>query len=649
MDQDSLVHLFENSVNKFSKNVLFWEKKQEKYLAMTYQSAFSRVRDLAAGLLGCGLQKGDRVAILSEGRNDWVISELAIFYCRAISVPLSVRIEQPSDLAFRLQHSGCKAVIVSGKQQKKLYSVIRNIKAIEFVVLLDKDAEESATGIIQKEYYVEDLVAGGSVFNEKHPEVIEKAKNAIILEDYANICYTSGTTADPKGIILTHLNYLRNVQQASQMFDVPPDYTSLHILPWDHSFAHTVGIYTMIRNGASIASLKQGRTQNETLRNIPVCIKQIKPHFLLSVPALTKNFKKNIETSIRQKGIIIKLVFDLGLKIAIAYNREGENRGEGIVRFLKPFYRVFDAVVFSKIRESFGGRLKFLVGGGALLDIELQKFFYAIGIPVYQGYGLTEASPVISSNTPDFHRLGSSGKVVPLLDLKICDENGTELSIGQKGEIVVKGDNVMAGYWNNKAATDHSIRKGWLYTGDLGYIDADGYLYVLGRTKSLLIADDGEKFSPESIEESIVEKCPLIGQIMLYNNQKPYTVALVVLNKVKALSFLERHRLSAGSLHGQKALIKKVQQEIGNFLPGGEFQHIFPKRWLPSAFAILEEPFAESNGLMNSTMKVIRSAIVARYQPRIDLLYTPHGKDIFNEVNFMAVSKLKEPETADIN
>jgi long-chain acyl-CoA synthetase len=205
--------------------------------------------------------------------------------------------------------------------------------------------------------------------------------------------------------------------------DVPEWYTTLLILPWDHAFAHTAGIYTLIASGASMASIQVGKTPMETLKNIPQNIKEIKPVFLLSVPALAKNFRKNIESGVRQKGKLANMLFSAGLSVSYAYNGIGWDRGNGLRFLLKPLHSLFDTILYSKIRENFGGRLKFFIGGGALLDIELQKFFYALGIPMFQGYGLSEASPIISSNSESRHKLGSSGYLVDNLELKICDEN----------------------------------------------------------------------------------------------------------------------------------------------------------------------------------------------------------------------------------
>jgi long-chain acyl-CoA synthetase len=216
---------------------------------------------------------------------------------------------------------------------------------------------------------------------------------------------------------------------------------------------------------------------------------------------------------------------------------------------------------------------------------------------MYQGYGLTEAAPVISSNVPQKHKLGSSGIIVPDLKVKICDDKGNELPLGKKGEIVIKGENVMIGYWKNEKATEDTIKDGWLFTGDLGYMDEDGFLFVLGRNKSLLISSDGEKYSPEGIEEAITEQAKYIDQIMLYNNQSPYTIALVVPNKEAVMKWLKENNLSYGEVKGQESVLKLIESEIKEFLDGGKFAGLFPQRWIPSAIAVfLKQYFKNGKG-----------------------------------------------------
>ncbi len=391
------------------------------------------------------------------------------------------------------------------------------------------------------------------------------------------------------------------------------------------------GIYCMMGKGASLASIQIGKTGMETLKNIPVNIKENKPNLLLSVPALAANFKKNIEKGINDKGFFVKMLFKNALSISYKYNNDGFHKGPGLTSLYKPLIKLYDKILFSKIREGFGGRLDFFVGGGALLDIEYQRFFYAIGMPMFQGYGLTEASPIISSNSLAKHKLGSSGYLVKNMLLKICDEKGNELPVGEHGEIVIQGENVMQGYWNNPEATAQALRDGWLYTGDMGYMDSDGFLYVLGRFKSLLISDDGEKYSPEGIEEAYTGHCKYISQCMLYNNQNPYTIALIVPDKTQLLSHLKHKGLDPVSDEGVHEAIHCIGHELNRFRKHGHFSDMFPQRWLPAAIGILPAPFTEENLMINSTMKMVRGKITEHYTQLIDFLLTQEGKELYHK------------------
>ncbi len=633
----SLIRFFEENVEKYSTNIYLWEKLQEKYEGTTYQETRRQVHEFGAGLMQLGIRKGERVSLLADGRNSWVIGELGILYAGGVNVPLSIKLN-PEEIRFRLTHSGSKMVITSSTQAPKILEVIDRCPEITKVIFMDPMEEYSDSQV-----HFNEVRKIGREWLEvpANRKSFEEFTASITPSDYANICYTSGTTADPKGIILTHGNYVTNVYQSYSLMDIPQYYKTLLILPWDHSFAHTAGIYAFMGKGASIASVKVGKTPMETLRNIPICMKEIKPNLLMSVPALAKNFRKNIEKGIKEKGNMTEALFNFALRMAYSYNKEGYNKGLGVQKLKKPLLRLFDKILFSKVREAFGGELDFFIGGGALLDIELQRFFYAIGVPMYQGYGLSEASPIISSNSAARHKLGSSGYLVNNMDLKICDDDGNELPTGQKGEIVIRGGNVMHGYWKNETATMDAIRDGWLYTGDMGYMSEDGFLYVLGRFKSLLIADDGEKFSPEGIEEAISEQSKYIDQCMLYNNQKPYTVALIVPNQHALKVYLEDRNMSATTEEGKRAVLNLIENEVNEYRINGKYGHMFPHRWLPVALGVLNESFNESNGMMNSTMKIVRGKITERYQDLIDWLYTPMGKIVNNERNMEEVEKMK--------
>lgn len=632
----SIIQFFEENANKFANNVYLWEKPEDRYEGTTYAEVRKQVHEFAAGLLQLGLKEGDRVSLLSEGCNNWVISELGALYTGAINVPLSTKLNA-QEVKFRLNHSESRFIMVSAVQTPKLKEVIDECKSIEKIICFEKKEEYADNEIhfnqvknIGKEWLAE---AGNT-------EKFEKIFRGISPGHFANICYTSGTTADPKGIILTHGNYITNCYQGYSLIDIPPFWKTLLYLPWDHSFAHTAAIFAFMGKGASLASVKQGKTPMETLRNFPNNMREIKPNILLSAPAVSKNFKKNIEKGIREKGKFTSFMFDTGLKIAYAYNKEGYNKGKGAATLLKPLVKLFDKLVFSKIRDFFGGELEYFIGGAALLDIELQKFFYAIGVPVFQGYGLSEASPIISSNSKTNHKLGSSGKLVNNMEFKICDEDGNSLPVGERGEIVIKGGNVMHGYWKNEVATKETVRGGWLHTGDLGYLDEDGYLYVLGRFKSLLISDDGEKYSPESIEEAIMEQSKYIEQCILHNNQQPYTVGLIVPNQHSLKAYLDEKKISVDTEEGKRAVLMLIENEINEYRTNGKYGKMFPQRWLPVALGILDEGFTEENGLVNATAKVMRGKVIEKYSDLVEFLYTPVAKAISNERNIEAVERM---------
>ena len=624
----TIIQLFEKSVEQYPSNPFLWEKNEENYASQSYKELQTEVHLLAAGLYAMGIKKGDRIGLLSEGRNAWVLSELGILYTGAVNVPLSIKLDAQNELKFRLQHSESKRVIVSKNHLSKIRKIKNDLKLLEQIIVIDNDIE-----LESKEIYLSSVIELGQNLSEIDKKKLTQLCSSINADDYANISYTSGTTDAPKGIILSHYNYTCNVMQACSLMSIPPSYKTLLILPWDHSFAHTAGIYCFMLKGASIAAVQQGKSPMESLKNIPINIKEIQPDIILSVPALAKNFKKNIENRIKAKGAKTERIFNKALNVAYRYNGIGIDKGKGFRKLLKPAYKFYDKILFSKIRANFGGNLKFFIGGGALLDIELQRFFYSIGIPMYQGYGLSEASPIISSNAHHRHKLGSSGFLVNNIDFKICDTQGNSLPISEKGEIVIKGGNVMRGYWKNDKTSAETLKNDWLHTGDMGHIDEDGFLYVSGRFKSLLIANDGEKFSPEGIEEAFVNHSPYIDQCILYNNQNPYTIAMLVPNKTAIQSYLKKQGLDSKSDEGQIEALKRLQSELNKYKTGGKYQNMFPQRWLPTAVGILPEAFTEENKLVNSTMKIVRDKVVVYFRAYVDYLYTPNGKNILNSKN----------------
>lgn len=627
----TIIDFVEMYAAKYTDKTFLREKVDGKWTETSFTATRNEGRVLAAGFMSLGLQKGEKVAMIAEGRNQWIFTELGILYAGAVNVPLSFKLESDQDLLFRINHSDSRFVVASQSQIEKVRRVIDRCPAVEKVIVMDR------IPLKDNEMYLEDVRSAGLKFSVEHADLLEQRIASVKPDDYANISYTSGTTADPKGILLTHRNYTANVEQARSVIGVDEDSVMLIILPLDHCFAHVAGFYVMMSYGGSIATVPCGKSTVTLLKNIPIAISEVRPHVMLSVPTLSKNFKKNFEKAIRQKGSFVTWLYELGLRQAMAYNREYWNAGRPCITqwWRKPIISLVDKLVFSKIRESFGGRLQFFVGGGALLDIDLQKYFNAIGMPIFQGYGLSEATPVICANSAGHARFGSSGRTVEPMDIKICDEEGNALPAGETGEIVIRGENVMAGYWKNPEATAKTIIDGWLHTGDRGYLCKDDprYLYVTGRFKSLLIAADGEKYSPEGYEDNLAETSRYIDAAVLYNNQSPYTVVLVIPDKAALAEAVGKEGLDPSTDEGRRAMLRIIQSEVDTYRPGGKHAGLFPEKWLPAAIIVGDTPFTEQNGMLNTTMKMVRGKVEKFYADRIEYAMTPEGKQLFNEKN----------------
>ena len=631
----TIIDFVEKYTSVYADKTFLREKVDGKWTETSFRKTRNEGRILAAGFMSLGLQKGEKVAMISEGRNQWIFTELGILYAGAVNVPLSFKLESDQDLLFRINHSDSRFIVASQSQIAKVRRVIGRCPGIEKVIVMDR------IPLQENEIYLDEVREAGLKFAAAYPDQLEQRIASVKPDDYANISYTSGTTADPKGILLTHRNYTANVEQARSIIGVDEGSVMLIILPLDHCFAHVAGFYVMMSYGGSIATVPCGKSTVSLLKNIPVAISEVRPHVMLSVPTLSKNFKKNFERAIRQKGAFVEWLYEFGLRQAIAYNREYYNAGKPALKqfWRKPLISLVDKLVFSKIRESFGGRMQFFVGGGALLDIELQKYFNAIGMPIFQGYGLSEATPVICANSAGHARFGSSGRTVEPMDIKICDEEGNALPAGETGEIVIRGENVMAGYWKNPEATAKTIVDGWLHTGDRGYLCREDprYLYVTGRFKSLLIASDGEKYSPEGYEDSLADGSRYIEASVLYNNQSPYTVVLVIPDKAALADAVKKEGLDPASEEGRRAMLKIIQGEVDSYRPGGKHAGMFPEKWLPAAIIVGETPFTEQNGMLNTTMKMVRGKVEQFYADRIEYAMTPEGKQLFNEKNLEAL------------
>ncbi|NCN05043.1 MAG: AMP-binding protein [Spirochaetales bacterium] len=627
----------------FPNDGYLFEKTDAGWQGTTYQQTRERARAVAASLLSQDLF--GNIAIISEGRPQWVISELGILLAGGTTVPLSMKL-LAEEIPFRINHSDSKAIVISRNVSEKVMSVYSQYEKNPKIILLDSDHELAEE--LAKKHGLEvgkDLLLYQQLIDQgnealKIQEVqsqLAEIEKEIGPEDTATICYTSGTTGNPKGAMLTHENFHENVRQSTDLFFIPFGLKTLVILPIDHSFAHTIALYAALLRKLALYFVDARGGSMSILRNIPGNLKEVQPDFLLTVPSLTQNFMNRMITAIRKKDGIIEILFRRGLSSRIIMNGDGyKTRPNFLVRFLHFWpYSIANLLIFPRLRDVFGGKLQFCVSGGAYLDITQQQFFKAIGVPVYQGYGLTEASPVISTNREGLHKIGSTGTTVPRMEVKIIDDGGNEVPPGQKGQILVKGRNVMKGYYKNPQATEEVIKRGWLYTGDLGLLDPHGFLYVMGREKALLISADGEKYSPEEIEEAIVNTSPMIAQCMLYCDHKKYVSALITLDP-EGVEFVQKKK----GLGNETQLLDELVSEFHSYLSQSAYTDRFPKVWTPKTFLVLDQPFSEDNKMINSTMKLIRHKVLEAYGEKVEYMYSDPGEKPQNSLNLEALKKM---------
>lgn len=640
----TIIRMLDEAAKKYPKRAYTTKKEDKGWVGSTYSDINKLSDNFASFLLSNKIKKESTFGLLAEGRTEWIVAEMGLLKARSISVPLSIKLTS-EEIAFRLKHSEAKGIIASSNTLDNVCKALETMEDEKPLLYYLDELDDRLKRQIEKNNWKEGedfviyktVLAKGKEALKKDKELVKKSKEQINENDVANICYTSGTTGNPKGIMLTHLNYWANSHDAVTLFELPDEtFETLVVLPVDHSFAHTVAIYTSLLKGITLHFVDARGSNAAIVRNFPKNLVEVNPTFLLTVPSISGNFMKKMISGVAQKGKLINGIFQAGLKAGIKRNGDGYNRGSfatQVATFIP--YKLASLLVFPKLREIFGSRMLYCVGGGALLEARQQHFFAAIGVPVYQGYGLTEAAPIISSNSPLKYKFGTSGVVAPTVTCKIMVDDTTEAKVGQRGEIVIKGDNVMKGYFKNPEATKEALRKEgkdtWLWTGDLGYFDEDGFLVVTGRAKALLIAKDGEKYSPEEVEEVMYNNVDIINQLVVYNDHNPVTTALVTLQEDIVKQLLQENKID--NAEDALAFIIETLKTYE-----AEAKNIIPSQWLAATFALIEKPFSEEDGLVNSTMKLVRYKVIETYKERIDQMY--ESDELNNKLNLEVVKKL---------
>jgi long-chain acyl-CoA synthetase len=547
-------------------------------------------------LAGLGVGRGDKVAIISNNRVEWAVGAYATYGLGAHYVPM-YEAQQPKEWAYIARDSAAKVLLVATEDiHAQAQTLLSEIDTLEHVISFAAPADANHSYLCQ--------IAAG----RKNPVPSVQPTS----DDVAGLLYTSGTTGNPKGVVLTHGNIISNVNAAHACFPTIEEDVTCSFLPWAHSFGQTAELHTMLSLGAAMG-LAEGVT---TLLDDFLLVR---PTVLLAVPRIFNRIYEGLHSRMAEEKPLRRMLFERGMAVSRRRRLLAEQGRRSALLDLQ--HKLFDRLIFSKFKARFGGRLRYVISGGAALAREVAEFIDDVGITVFEGYGLTETSPVAASNHPAARRIGTVGKAIPGVEIFIGDEDGKTLPAETDGEVVVVGPNVMQGYHNLPAETASVIfdldGKRAFRTGDMGRLSRDGFLQITGRFKEQYKLENGKYVVPTVLEERL-KLSLIISQAFVYGDNKPYNVCLVVpdfdaLRKWAASH--DVHDTDLEALVANERVRGKIGDEIERF--GAEFKgYERPRKW-----SLLTEEFTAENGLLTPKMSVKRREVIARHRAVIDSLY----------------------------
>jgi long-chain acyl-CoA synthetase len=594
----TLNELFFSAVDRFgSKRAALQYKAGGAWHDITHQELARRVKLTALGLRELGVRPGDRVAILSPNRPEWAIADFACLTARCADVPVYPTLPA-RQVAYLLRDSQAVAAFVADhRQYEKVAETRGETPSLRHVILFEGALE--APGVVT----LQALQRLGESVEGEYPSYEADARG-VAPDDLATLIYTSGTTGDPKGVMLTHGNFTSNVVNALKVLPLGPQDTALSLLPLSHSFERMGGHYAMVQAGVTIAYA-------ESFDTIAANLQEVRPTITLAPPRVFEKFYARVLENALAGGALKRRIFHWARRAAEDW-ADHALAGRPVPGGLALRRRVADRLVFAKVRARVGGRIRFFVSGGAPLSAEIGRFFYAAGLPILEGYGLTESSPVITLNPPDGPRFGTVGKPVP----------GVEVRIAEDGEILARGSNIMKGYHNKPEATREAIdAEGWLHTGDIGTLDADGYLRITDRKKDIIVTAGGKNIAPQPIE-NLVKMNKFIANAVMLGDKRKYPIMLVVPEREALEAWARERNLPADDyaalLRHPDAMAKVEREVMANLRDLASYEA--PKRLL-----LLADDFSVEAGEMTPTLKVKRRVVERKYATEIDRLYDESG------------------------
>ncbi len=563
-------------------------KSDDVYRDISWQELGENIRRYARALLAAGVEPGDRVAIMSPNGPAWVFADLSIMACGAVTVPI-YHTEGPEAIKHVLADSGSRILFLfSSLLAADLTRELDDLPKLEHIVLLQKSLDHDKIQRLEK------FLGDGKA---EADEELSRRLAAAEAEDLATIVYTSGTTGSPKGVCLTHRNLFTNIEDCREIFPIGEEDVCLSFLPLSHVFERVDGYYFMLRSGVVIAYA-------ESIETVPQNMAEVRPTVIVSVPRLYEKMHSRVLDRVLEGPWLRKQIFFAALKAARLYVQR-QNAGQDPGTLLTKVVKAARKSVFSKLNDRLGGRLRFFISGGAPLGREIAEFFQAAGVPIYEGYGLSESAGGIAVNTPDMHRLGTAGKPFP----------STEVRIAEDGEILLKGPAIFKGYYKRPQETKEALEDGWFKTGDIGQLDAQGFLSIIDRKKDLIVTAGGENIAPQPIE-NLLKRDKFITNAMVYGDGKPYLTALIVPNFEKLESWADEKGidyLDNCGLVSHAQVLELLRERIDALQKG-----MAPIKRI-KRFTLLSADFSKDE--VTPTLKVRRKVVTKHFRSILEGMY----------------------------
>lgn len=603
MSYQSIPAVLKDNARKYGKKTAISYKKKGVYLSLTYEEFYERVLMLARGLRKYGVMPGDKVAIFSENRLGWAISDFGIQCVGGITVPIYAT-NTGKQAAYVLNHCEARIVFCSTRgQYEKLYSVKDQLPDIDLVISYERFLGHRSFPVYTQYQLSEVEMPLSDEDKQKTEEQIDK----ITQDDLITIIYTSGTTGVPKGVLLTQRNIMINAEYGAKQLGMPQkNETALSFLPLSHVLERTAGYYVTLMNGNHIAFAENAAAVMENMV-------EVRPTTMVSVPRLFEKIYAKVYESVNKMPPFRQKIFHKAIEVGREYVNKKYVTNEPL-GLLNLKYKFYDTLVFKKIRDRFGGRLTYFLCGGAPLDKTINEFMWIIGLPVFNGYGLTETSPGVAISGVGMVRFDSVGKAL----------RETEMKLAEDGELLVKGPQVMLGYYKNDEATMETFEDGWFKTGDIAKIDAEGFVYIIDRKKELIVTAGGKNIAPQPIENELkLDK--YISQAIVFGDRKPYLVAIITPNIEQIIDYAREQNISY--IDTEELVVNaQIKELYANRIK--ELNKSYPPYKTIKYFALVLNDFSIEGGELTPTLKLKRKFILEKYQSLIEDLYISKGNGI---------------------